>query len=237
MALFEYQKQTQRLVRDVAQKDINPLDLTTFINTARMWLAGDSQAIKVLGTYNLVFGTQGPYPFSGITLTGATGVQGVLNVRQQFYNVGSGQLWFRSRPWPWFSVYFMNSAAPNSGPPKAWAQYGEGENGTLYVGPTPDHAYTINADCVCVPIPLVNDQTVEAVPAPWTIAVPYYAAYLALLSSQTSAGMQGAEKMLELYEKFMSGARRQVTSEVMSTNFNQVPNPVRGNQLGMGGGG
>lgn len=236
MALFAYQQQTQLLIRDIAQKDVNPLDLKTYINQARAWLAGDSQALKVLGTYTITSGSQGPYPFSGITLTGATGVQGVLNVRQQWYVAGSGQLWFRSRPWPWFSVYFMNSAAPATGVPKAWSQYGEGENGTVFVGPVPDQDYTVNADCVCVPIPLADDTTIEALPAPWTIAVPYYAAYLALLSSQTGDREQNAEKMLQLYEKFMTGARRQATSEVMPTNFSQVPNPVRDNQLGVKGG-
>jgi hypothetical protein len=238
MALASYLALTQNLLQNPAAPTnlYDPTLLTLYINQARVWLAGDSQAIKFTGTYNLAIGSQGPYPFSGITLTGATGVQGVLNVRQQWYFVGSGQLWFRSRPWPWFSVYFANSAAPESGPPKAWSQYGEGENGTIFIGPLPDQAYTINADCVCVPIPLVDDNTVEAIPAPWTIAIPYYAAYLALLSSQTGAREQDAEKMMSLYEKFVVGARRQVTSEIMPTNFSQIPSPVRDNQLGVSGG-
>lgn len=240
MALFDYQKQVQRLVRDVAQKDLNPLDLTVYINTARTWAAGDSDAIKAIGTYTLTTGSQGPYPFSGIVLPGSsatTGVQSVLKVRQQWYLVGDGQLWFRGRSWPWFTTYFMNSAVITNGPPKAWAQYGEGANGTLYVAVTPDQDYTIQADCVCLPVPLVTDATVEALPAPWTVAIPYFAAYLALLSAQTSAGAQGAQQMLQLYEQFASGARRQATPDVMPTNFPGQPNPVRTNQLGAQGGG
>lgn len=214
--------------------------VTTNINTARVWLAGDSDSVKAIGTYSLAIGTQGPYPFSAITLPGSpatTGIQNVLKVRQQFYDVGIGQLWFRSRSWPWFSVYQLNTAAPSQGAPKEWAQYGEGENGTIYIGPQPDQAYTINADCVCIPIPLVDDSTVEAIPAPWTISVPYYAAYLTLLSAQTGARVQDAARMLQLYEQFMAGARAQATPDIMPTNWPQTPNPVRDNQLGVKGGG
>src|ERR1700738_2183744 len=206
MPLFAYQQQTQRLIQDVAQKDINPAEPVVYINQARVWLAGDSQAIKALGTYTLTIGSQGPYPFSGITLTGATGVAGVLNGRQQWFVISSGQRWFRSRPWVWFTTYMMNSAAPRQGLPKAWAQYGEGVNGTLYVGPQPDQAYRISADCICVPTALVRDSDPEAIPAPWTTAIPYYAAYLALLSAQTGDKMQAAGKMLQLYEQFTISA-------------------------------
>lgn len=237
MALAAYLTATQNLLQN-PQAPVglyDPVNLTLYINQARLWLAGDSQAIKAVGTYALTIGSQGPYPFSSITLPGAVGIQGVLNVRQQWYAVGSGQLWFRGRSWVWFTQYFMNSAAPVKGPPKAWAQYGEGENGTLYVGPAPDLAYAIKADCVCVPILLVDDTTVEAIPAPWTIAVPYYAAYLALLSAQTGARVQDAARMLQLYQQFMEGSRKQVTPDIMPTNYPGNPNPVRANQLGSSG--
>lgn len=237
MALFAYQQQTQRLIRDIAQKDANPADLIGYINEGRVQLAGESMAIKVFGQYSLVVGQQGPYPFSAMTLSGAVGVSGVLNVSQQWYQVGTGQLWFRGRPWPWFSVYFTNSAAPEQGSPRAWAQYGEGVNGTLYVGPPPDAPYVINADCVGLPVPLVDDTTVEAIPVPWTTAVPYYAAYLALLAEQTSDGDARADKMFERYSLFVARARGMATPDVMPSNFRQQRNPVRANQLGGGGGG
>lgn len=237
MALATYLTLTNALLQNPSATNnlYNQVLITEYINQARVWLAGDSDAIKVIGTYSLTIGSQGPYPFSGITLPGSsvtTGVQNVLKVRQQWYIVGDGQLWFRSRPWPWFSVYHMNSAVIDSGPPKAWSQFGEGENGTLYIADTPDDTYAIRADCVCIPIPLTDDATVEAIPAPWTTAIPYYAAYLALLSAQTGARVQDAAKMLQLYQTFMQGARKQSTPDIMPTNFNGVPSPVRANQLG-----
>lgn len=235
MALFSYQQQTQRLIRDIAQKDVNPLDLKIYINQARGQLAGDSVSVKRIGSYTLTSGTKGPYPFSGVTLLPSAGIQGVKNIRQQWYMVGDGQLWFRPRPWPWFSLYHLNSAAPDIGAPKEWAQYGEGESGTLYIGPTPDTDYTISVDCVCFPVDLIDDTTVEAIPSPWTVAIPYYAAYLALLSSQTGAHEQDAEKMFELYQKFTMRARAQSTPDILPGIYPQQPNPTRENQLGTGG--
>ena len=238
MALTNYLTLTANLLQNPAAPVAlyNSATLTLYINQARVWLAGDSQAIKAMGSYSLTVGTQGPYPFSSITLTSAPGVQGVLNVRQQWYVVGSGQLWVRPRPWPWFSIYRFSSAAPTSGPPLEWAQYGEGENGTLYVGPMPDLPYTVNSDCICYPIALVDDTTIEAIPAPWTIAIPYYAAYLALLSAQTGARAQDAEKMLKLYQQFVAGARAQATPDIMPGNYPQQKSPVRQNQLASSGG-
>ncbi len=37
-------------------------------------------------------------------------------------------------------------------------------------------------DCLCLPSDLSSDYDLEVIPKPWTKAVPYYAAHLALLS-------------------------------------------------------
>ena len=236
--LAGYLALTQQLLQNpAAPADLyDPAVLTVYLNQARGQLAGDGQCIKRLGSYPLVVGSQGPYPFTGITLAPSAGVQGVLNVRQQWYAIGTGQIWFPGRPWPWFSLYNLNSAAPSTGAPEVWAQYAEGEAGTLYVGPVPDFGYTANADCVCFPVDLVDDTTPEAIPAPWTIAVPYYAAYLALLSAQTGARVQDAERMFKLYQTFVGRARQFSTPEILPGHFPQQPNVTRDNQLGISGG-
>lgn len=236
MALDSYLTLTQALLQNPSAPVTlyDPAQLSVYINQARQWLAGDSDSIKALCSYTLVLGAQGPYPFSDITIPDAAdlGISNVLKVRQQWYNLGGGQIWFRGRPWPWFSYYHLNSAAPQSGPPETWAQYGEGENGSLYIGPPPDNTYTLSADCVCEPVDLIDDTTPEAIPAPWTIAIPYYAAYLALLSSQAGARVQDAARMYELYEKFTSGARRISTPDILPTNFPQQDDPTRDAKLG-----
>ena len=44
--LFQYQQQTQRLIRDTRQELVNPDDLVTFINEARGQLAGELTALS-----------------------------------------------------------------------------------------------------------------------------------------------------------------------------------------------
>ena len=69
-------------------------------------------------------------------------------------------------------------------------------------------------DCFCVPIDLVNDSTVEAIPYPFTEAVPYYAAYLCYEYSQRS---DDADKMFAKYHAKMAAAR-------MESNTTRIPN-------------
>lgn len=212
-------------------------DLDVYINEARVQVAGESQSIPQMGTLAITTGNPGPYPFTSIvypTASTVTGIGATLNMRTAWYVVGAGQKWMRPRPWPWFCLFELNSPVPQTAPPRAWTQYGQGENGSIYVN-TPDIGYTLKVDTICVPIALADDTTVEAVPPLWQTAVPYYAAYLALLSAQTSARMEEAMKMFELYTEFTKRARTFATSEVMPTIYQQVQSPVRQNQLGMQG--
>lgn len=219
--------------------------LTGYVNSARGQLAGESKSIRFMGSLGLTIGQQ-VYPFTSISLPDAAGIQGVLDVEIMWYQVASGQKWIRPRPWPWFSQYEFNNPVPSSGPPKVWSQYGQGAQaqvapnpvggGSIYLSPLPDMAYTLTVDTCCYPVPLVDDTTPEAIPYLWSDCVPYYAAYLALLSSQTSARAEGAEKMFQLYQLFTQRARAASTPMVLPTNLPQQANPVRSNQLGQGGG-
>jgi hypothetical protein len=218
--------------------------LTTFINSARGQLAGEAECIRFMGSLPLTAGSNS-YPFGSIALAGGTsvGIQGVLNVRTAWYLVGTGQKWLRPRPFEWFSLYELNNPAPLPGPPQVWSQFGQGAQaqvspnpvggGSLYVSPPPDTAYTVPLDCVCYPIPLVDDTTPEAIPYLWTDAVPYFAAYLALLSAQTGARIQQAQQMYQTYGEFVARGRRAATPSVLPVLYPQIPNPVRQNQLGM----
>jgi hypothetical protein len=232
LALTSYLARTKDLLQNPAAPTglYADADLTTYINEARVQVAGESQAIRVLGSLTLTAGVGGPYPLSAIVYPASSAVSGVagpLNVYTAWYRVGSGQKWLRPRPWPWFSLYELNTPVPQQKPPYAWAQYGQGLAGSLYFN-TPDLAYVIPLDTACYPIPLVDDTTVEAVPDLWTTAVPYYAAYLALLSAQTGTRTQEAQGMLQLYELFVGRARRFVTPEVLPHQYAQTPHPPAG---------
>jgi hypothetical protein len=64
------------------------------------------------------------------------------------------------------------------------AQYGQGVNGSFYVYPIPSQQFQMEWDCYCLPQDLITDQSVEAIPDPWTDAVAYWAAHLCYLSIQ-----------------------------------------------------
>ena len=117
-------------------------------------------------------------------------------------------------------------------PPTTWAQYADGINGTFFVSPTPDQNYTVNADTICYPVNLVNDQTVEAIPPEWTTAIPYYAAYLALLTFQSADKSAEAEKMYQFYQLFLQRGRQIATPDVLPLNYPQSPPPVQGGGRG-----
>jgi hypothetical protein len=224
LALTAYLTATQALLQNPAAPSslYDPAQLTTSINTARTWVAGESQSIKVIGTLAITSGNRGPYAFSSISLAGATGVQGVLNVRMARLTVTGGQAPLSPRSWPWFQEYNFSPGLA-AAQPIEWAQYGEGENGTLYFSPPPNANFTANLDCVCVPNALAVDADPEAIPALWTVAVPYFAAYLALLAAQTGARVQDAQRMLQLYELFTDRARKFATPDVVPQQYPQSP--------------
>ena len=87
--------------------------------------------------------------------------------------------------------------------PTIWSQYGFGVTGSLYLWPQPSQPSQMDWDAYCLPIDLVNDGTAEAIQYPWSSAVPYYAAYLALFNSQR---YEDSTKMEQQYEKRMQEA-------------------------------
>ena len=213
-------------------------NITLWVNTARGQLAGESESVRYLGTISTVVG-QRNYNFSAIN-TGASatnGIQGPIHVRRIMYNVGNGQQWMAPRSWPWFDLYHLNNPVPVNDTPSVWAQYAQGAGGSFYLDPAPDDTYTLNCDLVCYPIPLVDDTTVEAIPYLWTDAIPYYAAYLALLSSQTSARQADAKRMFDMFTMFTQRARDFSNPDVNKGMYSQAGDPTAANRLGVKVGG
>jgi hypothetical protein len=226
--LNAYLTQTKRLLQNPPAPNslYNSGDLTDYINEARVQLAGESMSIRVLGTLTMTAGDQGPYAYTSIDISSSQGVAGVLDVRSFSYVAGDGQVWMAPRSFEWFTIYNLNTGNPVVGVPSEWAQYGQGVNATMFVSPPPDIQYVLIGDCVCYPIALTNDMTIEAIPPLWTTAVPYYAAYLALLSAQTGIRTEQAKGMLDLYELFTARARKFTTPETLPLQYSQtIPQP------------
>ena len=226
-------------------------NITTWVNIARGQLAGEAECVRSIGTITTVIG-QRAYNFSAINLgtPSATGIQGAINVRRVQYNVGSGQKWVRGKSWEWFDFQRFNNPVPGSGPPNEWAQYGQGSAGTgaitgegsgtllsgsLYIDPLPDMVYTLNVDCTAYPIALAADTDIEAIPYLWTDAVPYFAAYLALMSAQTNMRMEQAQRYFQIYQTFVQRARQAANPSLNRFAFEQSGDPTRQNKLGMQG--
>lgn len=107
--------------------------------------------------------------------------------------------------WNWNDLQAKVRAYPIiSGQPAMWAQFGQGEGGSIYLQPVPTQALPMEWNCVCTPIDLLSDADPEAIPYPWTDAVPYYACYLAFLNARRP---EEAKDKLMIYETMMMRAR------------------------------
>lgn len=249
--LTAYLTRTQQLLQYpvAGQQLYSTADLTSWINEARGQTAGEGECIRVMGTLSTVVGQQS-YNFSAINtgVAATNGVQGTIHVRTLHYGVASGQKRVTSRNWEWFSLYQLNNPVPASGPPTTWAQYGQGSagigsitgvgagtlsSGSFYLYPIPDLAYTIYMDCVCYPQALAADTDVEAIPYLWTDAVPYYAAFLALDSSQTEARAQDAQRRFQQYSQFVQRARAFANPAVLPWQYQQSTDPARMAKYGL----
>lgn len=250
--LTAYETQTRSLLQLPGSQSTSlysDTDLTRWINIARGQLAGEAECIRVMGTIPTAAGQQS-YRFQDINIgaPALTGIQAIINIRSMSYNAGNGQLWMTPRPWPWFSLYELNSATPQQAAPRTWAQFGQGaapsgtpntsiNGGSFYIN-VPDDAYTLNCNSVCYPIPLVDDSTVEAIPYLWIDAVPFFAAYFALMSAQTNARMADAAQMYKgHYNEFMDRARKAANASTNRWQYDQAGDPAQGPKMGISKGG
>lgn len=239
--LASYLTRTRQLLQNPGAPNslYSSSDLTEYVNLARGQLAGDGECIRIYTTLPVDAGTQ-TYPYTAIDLSSAVGVRGILNVRAAWLQIASGQAWMRPRPFEWFSLYELNNPVPQQGQPKVWTQYAQGSTGSLFVSPVPDGVYVLQLDTLCYPIDLLDDTTVEAIPFPWTDAIPFLAAYYALLAAQSVARQADADRMFSRYEEYRNRARRFANPVVSPYIYQQAPDPTRANKLGQqpqGGGG
>lgn len=228
--LTSYQQITRRLLlNDQTFAKTNDFDLKDWINIARGQVAGESECIRVYSTLAVNNPTQ-QYPFSAIAFpAGTIGVSVAQAVRDITWQIAGGAKRVYSREFEWFNRYILSSPVPVPGPPKYWAQYGQGAQGTIFVN-IPDGPYTLNLDTACLPIPLVDDTTVEAIPRLWTDAVPYFAAYMGFLQQ---GDKDNADNMMQRYEMFMQRARAAATPSQLAHQFAGTSDPTIGNKLGI----
>ncbi len=211
--LTSYQQRTQLLLDDTKDARFNTFDLITYINLARAQAAADGECIRQPAIISTVMG-QRAYLWMNATFmdepTAPEGILGILSVRSVGRQIGDGpgQVGLRHRAWESFNSFNVQQPAPVPAIPVWWTTLQPGLAGTFWVDPIPDDVYPLILDPVCVPAPLLSDDDPEALPFPWTDAVPYYAAYLALLGAQQA---QPATAMFGQYQMFVRRGTQMTT--------------------------
>jgi hypothetical protein len=208
----------RRLTQALLQAPSSPVPLISqaaideYINLARTQTAAEGECIRAPALLSLAVGVPN-YRFFDIS-AGATsiagGVGGVIAIRSG--RIGARRL--DIRPWEWFANYYLTSAA--IGPPLHVGQQGQGLKGTLFFSPIPDTAVAAEFDAVCLPQPLFDDFTPEALPEIWIYAVPFYAAWLAFQSVQRQSD---ADAMFRRYKEMVMRARQGATPSQMPDNL------------------
>lgn len=154
----------------------------------------------IIGSITSLNDGQEQYKFSDIDVTSAPGVESVYFVRSASIIYSNYRY---SIPCYSFSTYQARIRNYPAGTyqyvPTFMAQFGQGAGGSLFFFPIPSQTYQLELDCQCLPSPLVTNQSVEALPEPWTDAVMYFAAHFAMLEIQN---LNAAKGYLELYERF-----------------------------------
>lgn len=221
MALNSYLSQTQNLLHDTNAQFYTTSQLTTYINQARAKTAAAGQCCRFLppsGTINTV-ANQETYTFAAINALLPAQLTSVLGVVTIAVNIGTSKPCLRRYSWSAFQAYLRSYSIGLTGYPMIFAQYGQGTPYTdvstatsantsvqIYLWPIPSAIYAMDWDCYCLPIALVNDSTPEAIPYPFTDAVPYYACHLALMGAQRFAD---AEKMESRFKMKIREAQSQ----------------------------
>lgn len=144
------------------------------------------------------------------------GIQQITGVMSVAISWGSMKPMLEQKIWSEFQAYLRSYNTGLQNFPTIWSQYGQGQNGTIYLWPIPSTASQMDWDVWCAPIPLVDDTTFEAIPYPWTIAVKFYAAYLAYDNSQRAAD---SDRMFERWERYMKELRAGVEAPFVPSYY------------------
>jgi hypothetical protein len=208
LALNAYITRTQQLLHDPNAVFYPQTDLVSYINTARSQIAAEAMCVRVLppsgpGQNVSVLG-QEVYTFASLqpliqaTSPGVSTIMGVITIA-----VAQGTTLkpvLNQKAWSEFQALYRSYNIGLQNYPTVFAQYGQGASGSVYFWPIPSGVYAMDWDCYCLPIDLTSDTDVEAIPYPWTDAIPYFAAYLAFSNAQRP---DDADRMMAQYTMFM----------------------------------
>lgn len=88
--------------------------------------------------------------------------------------------------------------------PYFWSVYNDGENGEIWLFPTPSQAMEIELDVFCVPNAIYSDDDYDAIPDGFANAIKYGAAALAYLTSRRYGQ---AQIMMDMFTERLGTSR------------------------------
>lgn len=218
--LITYLQATRRLLHDQQFVNFNDYENRDYINQARRQIALDVQLLRPPADLTLTANQQA-YALSLAVYASLPdapqGIGPIVSVRSAALEIQDGYQNITVRSWERFNLFYVNRVARETGQPEIMAQQllGAG-SGTLWFYPIPDAAWVVRLFPVSLPIDLIDDATVEAIPQPWQDTIPYYAAYLAQLGANNK---EAAQELWERYETYRDRANMQATGTQLPQTF------------------
>lgn len=222
--LASYVSEVQSLLNDEQGQFFPVPRIANFVNRARRRIAYASGCIRILPPGTKTKPGQEIYPFSdwiSLVQGECPGVQSILFCRSLAISIGPGG-W---KP-QWRRIVFTDFAARfriynntflgTISEPGWWAQYGEGPAGKLFLAPIPTQIQEMDVDLTCIPAPLLDDNDPEPIPMPWTDAVSYWAAVLALLQQQRR---EDAQALAQLFNAELPFCAAVVCPQMLQTSY------------------
>jgi hypothetical protein len=136
-------------------------------------------AVAVTEPLNITQGSQEVYAFSDIPIQANPGVRSVYAIRN--ISLIYSNLRYELLFYPLTIYKGMIAQYPQQYRfvPSIWTQEQQGASGTIRMYPIPSQQYQWEPDCQCLPNDLIDDQSPEAIPEPFSEAVPFLAAAFA----------------------------------------------------------
>lgn len=139
------------------------------------------------------------YPFANVDLSAYPGVDSVYFVRHVSVIFSNWRYTLRMYSFTTYNAQIRTFPYQYQYAPFFGTIFGRGSKAVLYAYPQASQPYQMEWDCQCIPSDLVDDQSVEALPMPYTEAVPMYMAFLAMNELQNYNAAKYYEDMFNRY--------------------------------------
>jgi hypothetical protein len=236
--LAQYQSDTRALLNDPQGQFFQDATLNNYINRSRRRVAAASGCLRVVPPGVQTVPNQEIYPFAAwnaLAQEAMPGVRSILSCRSIAIGIGGswqqdqngvwairGGSWkpmWRRIVWSDFQARFRIYGRTFLGTisePGWWAQFNEGPIGSAYLAPIPTQALPMEVDLTCIPENLLTDNDPELIPYPWTDAVMWWAAVLAMLQQQRQ---QDAQAMAVAFNAEMPFAAAVVCPQMIQNPY------------------